>query len=132
LKVFRNKENRTGRQECLETGDERRKGEAMAFEKELQVLVEAEKNRKPIGPVSDMVAGGLSLDDAYRICERNIEKRVQAGQKVVGFKIGFTNLAVREKMGLPDSTYGYLMDSMVLKSGVKVTMSELIAPKLER
>lgn len=103
----------------------------MAFEKEMQILAEAEKNRKPIGPVSDGVAGGLSLDDAYRICERNIEKRVQAGQKVAGFKIGFTNLAVREKMGLPDSTYGYLMDSMVLKNGVKVTMSELIAPKLE-
>ena len=107
------------------------RGEAMAFEKEMQILADAEKNRKPIGPVSDGVAGGLSLDDAYRICERNIEKRVQAGQKVAGFKIGFTNLAVREKMGLPDSTYGYLMDSMVLKNGVKVTMSELIAPKLE-
>jgi len=30
-------------------------------------------------------------------------------------------------MGLPDSTYGYLMDGMVLKNGVKVSMSELIA-----
>jgi len=112
-------------------GRERRKGEEMAFEKEMQILLDAEKNRTPIGPVSDMVAGGLSLDDAYRICERSIEKRVQAGQKVVGFKIGFTNLAVREKMGLPDSTYGYLMDGMVLKNGVKVSMNELIAPKIE-
>ena len=103
----------------------------MAFEKETQILAEAEKSRKPVGPVSDMVAGGLSLEDAYRICERNIEKRVQTGQKVAGFKIGFTNLAVREKMGLPDSTYGYLMEGMVLKNGVKVNMGELIAPKLE-
>jgi len=119
------------RQGDFDAGVERRKGEEMAFEKEMQILVDAEKNRTPIGPVSDMVAGGLSLDDAYRICERSIEKRVQAGQKVVGFKIGFTNLAVREKMGLPDSTYGYLMDGMVLKNGVKVRMSELIAPKIE-
>ena len=65
-------EDSIGRLECIETGGERRKGEAMAFEKEMQVLVDAEKNRKPIGPVSDMVAGGLSLDDAYRICERII------------------------------------------------------------
>jgi len=103
----------------------------MAFEKEMQAIEEAEKNRKPIGPVSDMVSGGLSLDDAYRINERMIEKRIQGGEKVVGFKIGFTNLAVREKMGLPDSTYGYLLDSMVLKDGVKVAMNDLIAPKLE-
>ncbi|MBN1106976.1 MAG: fumarylacetoacetate hydrolase family protein [Deltaproteobacteria bacterium] len=103
----------------------------MAFEKEMQVLVDAEKARKPIGPVSDLVPGGLSLDDAHRICERNIEKRIQAGEKLAGYKIGFTNLAVREKMGLPDSTYGYLMDTMLLKSGVKVAMSDLIAPKIE-
>jgi 2-keto-4-pentenoate hydratase len=103
----------------------------MAFEKEMQALIDAEKNRKPIGPVSDMVSGGLSLDDAYRINERNIEKRLKAGETVAGFKIGFTNLAVREKMGLPDSTYGYLMDSMLLKNGVKVVMNEMIAPKLE-
>jgi 2-keto-4-pentenoate hydratase len=103
----------------------------MAFEKEMQILVDAEKARKPIGPVSDLVSGGLSLDDAHRICERNIEKRIKAGEKMAGFKIGFTNLAVREKMGLPDSTYGYLMDSMLLKSGVEVAMSGLIAPKIE-
>jgi 2-keto-4-pentenoate hydratase len=103
----------------------------MAFEKEMQILVDAEKGRKPIGPVSDLVAGGLSLDDAHRICERNIEKRIQAGEKLAGYKIGFTNLAVREKMGLPDSTYGYLLDPMVLKNGVRVKMGDLIAPKIE-
>lgn len=103
----------------------------MALEKEMQILVDAEKARKPVGPVSDLVSGGLSLDDAHRICERNIEKRIKAGEKMAGFKIGFTNLAVREKMGLPDSTYGYLMDSMLLKSGVDVAMSGLIAPKIE-
>ncbi|RJR48548.1 MAG: 2-keto-4-pentenoate hydratase [Desulfobacteraceae bacterium] len=103
----------------------------MAFEKEMQILVEAEKNRVPVGPISDVVPGGLSLDDAHRICERNIERRTKAGEKLAGFKIGFTNLAVREKMGLPDSTYGYLLESMVLKNGVKLPMKELIAPKIE-
>jgi 2-keto-4-pentenoate hydratase len=103
----------------------------MGFEKEMQILVDAEKNRVAVGPISDVVPGGLNLDDAHRICESNIEKRVQAGEKLAGFKIGFTNLAVREKMGLPDSTYGYLMDSMVLKSGVRLDMKELIAPKIE-
>jgi len=103
----------------------------MAFEKEMQILVDAEKNRVPVGPVSDVVPGGLSLDDAHRICERNIEKRMKAGEKLAGFKIGFTNLAVREKMGLPDSTYGYLLDSMVLRNGVRFPMKELIAPKIE-
>lgn len=103
----------------------------MAFEKEMQILVDAEKARKPVGPISDLVQGGLTLDAAHQICESNIASRIKAGEKIAGYKIGFTNLAVREKMGLPDSTYGYLMESMLMKNGVKVAMSDLIAPKIE-
>lgn len=103
----------------------------MDFEKEMKILVDAEKNRIAVGPISDLVSGGLCLDDAHRICERNIEKRILAGEKLAGYKIGFTNLAVREKMGLPDSTYGYLTDTMVLNSGINLAMSDFIAPKVE-
>ena len=95
------------------------------------VLVQAERDRAAVGPVSDLVPGGLSLDLAHAICERNIGRRLDAGQRLVGFKVGFTNIAVREKMGLPDSTYGYLLESMVLPSGGELTLAELVAPKIE-
>ncbi len=103
----------------------------MAFEKEIQVLVEAEKNRQAVGPISDLVPGGLSLEDAHTICETIIGRRLEAGEKLVGYKVGFTNIPVREQMGLPDSTYGYELESMVLANGGELAMSELIAPKIE-
>ncbi|MCE5259907.1 MAG: fumarylacetoacetate hydrolase family protein [Chloroflexi bacterium] len=103
----------------------------MTYEQIQQVLVEAEMNRVPVGPVSDLVEGGLSLEAAYTICENNMAKRYLAGEKLVGYKVGFTNIAVREKMGLPDSTYGYLTDRMVLVNGGEFNIRELIAPKLE-
>ena len=103
----------------------------MAFEKEIQVLVEAEKNREAVGPISDLVPGGLSLEDAHTICETIIGRRLDAGEKLAGYKVGFTNIPVREKMGLPDSTYGYELQSMVLANGGELRMSELIAPKIE-
>lgn len=103
----------------------------MAFEKERELLLRAERERVPIGPLSDLVPGGLSLEDAHTICEANIQQRLDAGEKLVGFKVGFTNIAVRQRMGLPDSTYGYLLDRMVLENGSRVPMSELIAPKIE-
>ena len=31
----------------------------MAFEKEQKILEQAEKDRKPVGPISDLVSGGL-------------------------------------------------------------------------
>jgi 2-keto-4-pentenoate hydratase len=95
------------------------------------VLIEAEKARTAVGPVSDLVSGGLSLDQAHTICERNIGLRLSAGEKIAGYKVGFTNIPVREKQGLPDSTYGYLFDSMVLPTGGELRMSELVAPKIE-
>jgi 2-keto-4-pentenoate hydratase len=103
----------------------------MAFEREREVLNEAEQERVPVGPISDLVPGGLTLENAHAICEANIAERLGSGEKIAGYKVGFTNIAVRNKMGLPDSTYGYVMDSMVLRSGEDVFMSEMIAPKIE-
>ena len=103
----------------------------MAFEQQIQVLVEAEKNRQAVGPISDLVPGGLSLEDAHTICETIIGRRIDAGEKLVGYKVGFTNIPVRKQMGLPDSTYGYELESMVLADGGELAMSELIAPKIE-
>lgn len=101
------------------------------IERIAKVLREAEASRIAVGPVSDLVAGGLTLELAHDICESNIARRVDGGERVAGFKIGFTNLAVREKMGLPDSTYGYLMGGMVLASGGWLAMAEVIAPRIE-
>jgi len=103
----------------------------MAFERQQQILIEAEAKRIAVGPISDTVPGGLTLDQAHAICEANIQRRYDAGEKLVGYKVGFTNLTVRDKMGLPDSTYGYLLDTMLLPSSGTVAMSELIAPKIE-
>lgn len=103
----------------------------MNLDKVRQALVEAEAKQEAIGPVSDMVEGGLSLDQAHEVCEANIQARLDDGETHVGYKVGFTNIPVRDDMGLPDSTYGYLLDSMILASGGTFDMDELIAPKIE-
>lgn len=103
----------------------------MAFAKAIRVLIEAAKNRQAVGPISDLVPGGLSLEDAHTICETIIQRRIEAGDEHIGYKVGFTNISVREQMGLPDSTYGYELKSMVFENGGELSMSALIAPKIE-
>jgi 2-keto-4-pentenoate hydratase len=103
----------------------------MAFEKEMNMLEMAEKTQNPIEPLSDLFPHDLPLDDAHSICEGNIQKRLNAGEKISGYKVGFTNIAIREEIGMPDSTYGYIMDSMVLESGLEVPLDQFIDPKLE-
>ena len=101
------------------------------IERVANTLREAEAARTAIGPASDLVDGGLTLDAAHAVCEHNVARRLDAGDRVVGYKVGFTNIAVRDKMGLPDSTYGYLFEDMVLESGGSLDLGELIAPKIE-
>ena len=103
----------------------------MAHEKLREILVKAERDRVPVGPVSDLVEGGLTLDMAHTIAEENIQVRLDSGETMRGYKVGFTNIPVRDKMGLPDSTYGYLLDSMVLPNGGEFDTDELIGPKIE-
>jgi 2-oxo-3-hexenedioate decarboxylase/2-keto-4-pentenoate hydratase len=103
----------------------------MTIDQARAILKRAEADRQAIGPVSDLFEGGLTLDQAHEICEATIAERIAAGDPLRGFKVGFTNIPVRDKMGLPDSTYGYLLESMVLPSGGTLDMGELIAPRIE-
>jgi 2-keto-4-pentenoate hydratase len=101
------------------------------IQKAIDALETAQKTRTPIGPVSDLFPGGLSLEDAHRICEGSMERRLASGDRLAGFKVGFTNAAVREKMGFPDATYGYVLESGVLKNGARLTVQDFIDVKIE-
>lgn len=101
------------------------------IEQIIKVLAKAEADRIAVGPVSDLVPGGLAIENAHVVCETMIDRRIEAGDEIAGFKVGFTNIPVRERMGLPDSTYGYLLKSMVLQSGGTLPMDEFVAPKIE-
>jgi 2-keto-4-pentenoate hydratase len=96
-----------------------------------QVLRDAEATATAVGPVSDLIEGGLTLDGAHDICEANIGRRLAAGERQVGYKIGFTNIAVREKLGLPDSTYGYLLDTMLAESGSRMALAPFVGARIE-
>ena len=65
--------------------------------------------------------GPNSIDEAYQL-QRALRKfREARGEKVVGFKIGYTSPAVRksgaEVMGLSESVHGYLWDSEIFENG---------------
>jgi 2-keto-4-pentenoate hydratase len=105
--------------------------EETTVERVMDVLAGAERARTAVGPVSELVPGGLTLYMAHEVCEGNLRRRLDRGERIAGMKVGFTNIPVRDKMGLPDSTYGYLLDSMVLGSGDSLRMDEFVAPKIE-
>jgi 2-oxo-3-hexenedioate decarboxylase len=75
--------------------------------------------------------GQLTIDDAYRIQDASIAKRVAAGDSLAGAKLGLTSKAKQEQMGVREPAYGWVLRSSVLPPSGEVAMSELIHPRAE-
>lgn len=74
----------------------------------------------------------ISIEDAYGISLQMIERRVQAGERIIGKKIGLTSKAVQSMLKVDQPDFGYLTDAMVYSQGQEMPISEkLIQPKAE-
>lgn len=73
----------------------------------------------------------ISIDDAYAIQQRMMKRRLDAGEKVVGKKIGVTSKAVMNMLGVFQPDFGWLTDGMVYNEGEAIEASTLIQPKAE-
>lgn len=73
----------------------------------------------------------ITIEDAYRIQSRMVERRVQAGEKIVGKKIGVTSKPVQDFLGVYQPDFGMLTSGMVYQEGETIDLSKLIQPKAE-
>lgn len=73
----------------------------------------------------------ITLEDAYKIQLQYIKRRVEAGEKIVGKKIGVTSKPVQEFLGVFQPDFGQLTEGMVYEEGKDIDLSQLIQPKAE-
>ena len=83
-----------------------------------------------IAPLTDRIAG-ITIDDAYRIQQRMIERRLAKGETIVGKKIGVTSKAVQNMLKVYQPDFGMLTSGMVYHEGQAIPTDSLIAPKAE-
>ncbi|MGP1614496.1 MAG: 2-oxopent-4-enoate hydratase, partial [Pollutimonas bauzanensis] len=93
-------------------------------------LYQAWLNREVVAPLSERHPG-MSIEDAYQVQRRMIERRLQAGERVVGKKVGVTSLAVMNMLGVYQPDFGYLLDAMIYGEGQAIPADSLIQPKAE-
>jgi 2-keto-4-pentenoate hydratase len=91
-------------------------------------LLAARAKRLTIAAISEGQA--LSLHDAYAVQARVTAARLARGERIVGWKLGYTSLAMRQQMGIAAPNFGPLTDAMRLGSGDSVSPT-LIQPKVE-
>ena len=92
-------------------------------------LERAERDRVAIDPPA--AAAKLTVADAYRIQLINVERRVAAGRRIVGGKVGLTSVAMQKMMGVDEPDFGHLFDDMILQSGEECAVGALLIPRVE-
>ncbi|WP_028602353.1 2-oxopent-4-enoate hydratase [Ottowia thiooxydans] len=93
-------------------------------------LYDAFINSRPIEPLTDSEPG-ITIEDAYQIQLRMIQRRIERGETVVGKKIGVTSQVVMQMLGVNQPDFGQMLSGMVFNEGEPIQVGGLIAPKAE-
>jgi 2-oxo-3-hexenedioate decarboxylase len=90
-------------------------------------IATAQKTGRAIPQLGDE----LTLDDAYVVQRRLLERRQDEGARYVGPKLGFTSRAKMAQMGLDEIIVGWLVDEMELPAGDTLSTAGLVHPRVE-
>jgi 2-keto-4-pentenoate hydratase len=77
---------------------------------------------------------GFSIADAYAVAERQRQTRLAHGERVVGYKIGFTNRGIWQRYGVDAPIWGPVWDTtstMLEGTTHGVSLAGLCQPRLE-
>ena len=90
-------------------------------------IYKAEIERKAIPPFTETSHPNMTLKEAYKIQLAAVDMKIDAGQRIVGKKIGLTNLAVQKARGISEPDYGHILDALMGNQDVPFKISELMS-----
>lgn len=73
----------------------------------------------------------FSIEDAYAIQSKSMQRRYSRGEKFAGLKMGFTSKAKMEQMGINDMIWGKLTDKMLINRNSSINIKRYIHPRAE-
>ena len=95
-------------------------------------LFNALRGRTTLAPLTQRHPG-ISLEQAYRISLRILQRREALGEQLVGKKIGVTSRAVQQMLDVHQPDFGFLTNAMQVADGSEVSFAchQLIQPRAE-
>lgn len=100
------------------------------IEKIAETLLEAEKSKKAVSPLTAQYEN-LNVTDAYNVQLEVLKRKLEQGRTVIGKKVGLTSVAMQKMLGVDEPDYGHLLDDMKVPIGSTVKMSNFLTPKIE-
>lgn len=90
----------------------------------------AEREHKALDPFTD-AHPDFDLETAYEVQRLVVKAKVDAGDVVVGAKLGLTSRAKQVVMNVSDPLYGRVTQSMLAPFGEPIDLTTLIQPRVE-
>ena len=81
-----------------------------------------------VEPLTNREAG-ITIEDAYQIQLRMIQRRLDAGEVVIGKKIGVTSKVVMDMLGVNQPDFGHLLSGMVFNEASRWTRPSSSRPR---
>jgi 2-keto-4-pentenoate hydratase len=95
-----------------------------------ELLWAAERDLAPIAPLTETFPG-IDVVDAYEIQLINIRRKIAAGARVRGHKVGLSSPVMQQMMGVDEPDYGHLLDAMVLSQDAPIPAAGYCYPRIE-
>ncbi|WP_083096933.1 2-oxo-hept-4-ene-1,7-dioate hydratase [Pseudophaeobacter leonis] len=73
----------------------------------------------------------MGMDDAYAVQNAIFRAKLEAGQRVIGWKIGLTSKAMQYALNIDIPDSGILFDDMLFETGATVPKGRFIQPRIE-
>ena len=93
------------------------------------VLDQAAAKASSVDQIS--LSQAITLAEAYEIQKLSIQQRLNRGEKLVGYKMGFTSRAKMLQMGVDDLIWGRLTDAMFIENNQTIDLANYVHPRAE-
>ncbi|MEP2718483.1 2-oxo-hept-4-ene-1,7-dioate hydratase [Pseudophaeobacter sp.] len=93
-------------------------------------LLQAEATGEQIGLLTKRHPE-MGMDDAYAVQNAIYRAKLDAGRRVIGWKIGLTSKAMQYALNIDIPDSGILFDDMLFESGTTVPAGRFIQPRME-
>src|SRR4249920_829873 len=98
--------------------------------KAADILMNAEKERKQAVQLTKTFPG-ITIEDSYAISSEVARRKIAAGARLIGHKVGLTSKAMQRSSQIDEPDYGHLLDYMMIPDGSRIAHATYCRPRVE-
>lgn len=98
--------------------------------KAADILMAAQKERKQAVQLS-VTFPGITIEDSYAISTDVANRKMTAGAKLIGHKVGLTSKAMQRSSMIDEPDFGFILDDQLIADGAKVKHADYCKPRVE-